>query len=262
MIIKLLRDPEISNKVILQFAFRQVKAIGYAKVLAMLLGALMVAGSSVIKVPQIKKILLPPTMEQRANLAKGLSVESVSLETAAQFIHVAYNQLQRNLFVNYGELLLLGIQNVAILLILKYYRLRQELSHATTLSQKDQILETLKSLVRPAATIVGLVVFLTKFAPSGLILALQVINIPIAIAAKIPQIRRNTELRSTAHLSEVTITANVIGSLIRVFTTVSNFKKGRNRDWVLLAGYLTSFALNSVLAGQIYTYKDKKEKLE
>lgn len=261
MLINLIRDPEISNKVILQFAFRQIKAIGYAKVLSMLLGAMMVGVSSVIKIPQIKKILGPKTMAARSKLAKGLSEESVLLETAAQWIHVTYNQQQRNSFVNYGELFLLGIQNIAILLLLKYYKLRRELSAATTLTDKDQINECLKALVKPAATIVAVLVFLTKICPPQVIATLQILNIPIGILAKIPQIRRNLALKSTAHLSEVTIFANVIGSAIRVFTTVSNFKKSRSRDSVLLAGYLTSFALNAVLAGQIVHY-GKQEKDE
>lgn len=261
MLINLIRDPEISNKVILQFAFRQIKAIGYAKVLSMLLGALMVGVSSVIKIPQIRKILGPKTMAARSKLAKGLSEESVLLETAAQWIHVTYNQQQRNSFVNYGELFLLGIQNIAILLLLKYYKLRRELSAATTLTDKDQINECLKALVKPAATIVAVLIFLTKICPPQVIAALQILNIPIGILAKIPQIRRNLALKSTAHLSEVTIFANVIGSAIRVFTTVSNFKKSRSRDSVLLAGYLTSFALNAVLAGQIVHY-GKQEKDE
>lgn len=259
MVLRLLRDPEVDNKVILKFALKQIKAIGYAKVLALLLGATMVGISSIIKIPQIRKILKPATMEARANLALGLSLESVSLETAAQFIHVSYNQHERNSFVNYGELLLLGVQNIAILLLLQYYSLRKELSRQTTLSEKDQIAETLKQLVRPAAVIIGAAVFTTKIAPRLLILALQVLTIPISIVAKIPQIKRNAALRSTAHLSEVTITANVIGSLVRVFTTVSNFKKGRSRDAVLLAGYLTSLVLNSVLAGQIYHYREEKK---
>lgn len=256
MLVNLIRDPEISNKVILQFAFRQVKAIGYAKVLSLLLGAAMVGVSSVIKIPQIKKILGPKTMEARARLAKGLSLESVSLETASQWIHVAYNQQQRNSFVNYGESFLLGLQNIAILLLLKYYGLRKRLAAASNLGEKDQIRESLKELLRPAAVIIGAVAILTKVVPPSVISALQILNIPIGIVAKIPQIRRNAALRSTAHLSEVTITANAIGSLIRVFTTISNFKKSRSRDSVLLAGYSSSLVLNSVLLGQIFHYKN------
>lgn len=256
MLVNLIRDPEISNRVILQFAFKQVKAIGYAKVLLMLLGALMVGVSSVIKIPQIRKILGPKTMEARARLARGLSTESVLLETASQWIHVTYNQQQRNSFVNYGESFLLGLQNIAILLLLKYYQLRKQLAAASNMGEKDQIRECLKALVRPAAVILGAIVVLTKLVPPQVVSALQILNIPIGILAKIPQIQRNAALKLTAHLSEVTIGANVVGSLVRVFTTLLNFKRARSRDRVLLAGYLSSLALNLVLLGQIVHYRE------
>lgn len=255
MIINLIRDPEISNKVILKFAFRQIKAIGYAKVLSMLLGALIVAASSVIKIPQIKKITAPPTVLQRVALAQGVPQSSVRLEALSQLIHVTYNQRSRKSFVMYGESLLLGIQNAALLLILEYYKLRKEGENAKSGSERDQVIQALKGLAKPAAIIIGAVFLVNKIIPLGGIGLLQILCIPLSIAAKIPQIQRNKELKSTAHLSLITISANVAGSLIRVFTTVSNFKKGRTTDLVLLSGYLTSFALNSVLMGQIIKYK-------
>jgi mannose-P-dolichol utilization defect protein 1 len=64
-------------------------------------------------------------------------------------------------------------------------------------------------------------------------------------------------------LSEITVGANLVGSLIRVFTTVQDFDK-LGRDKVLLAGYGLSLVLNLVLAGQVWYYgqreKEEKEK--
>lgn len=255
MIINLIRDPEVSNRLILKFAFRQIKAIGYAKVLSMLLGALIVAVSSVIKIPQIRKITAPPTTTQRIKLARGVPQSSVRLEALAQLIHVTYNQRNRKLFVLYGELMLLGIQNAVLLLILEYYKiLKQRSVYDESLSESEKKLVALKGLVRPAALIVGAAIVVNRALPLSVVLALQILCIPLAIAAKIPQIRKNAELQSTAHLSLVTISANLTGSLIRVFTTASNFKKGRTTDLVLLSGYFTSFVLNSVLMSQIIKY--------
>lgn len=260
MVLRLLRDPEISNKVILQFAFRQAKALGYAKVLSAILGAVIVAVSSFIKVPQILKILRPDKPMQRAQLAEGLSKKSIYLETVAQFIHVTYNKQQKNSFVNYGESLLLGLQNAVLVLILEYYRIRKEVAEYSVNTESEQEKECLHKLMTPALSLVGLVVFITKLAPTKLVLAIQLINIPVAVLAKIPQIKRNAEIRSTSHLSKITIGANVAGSLIRVFTTIAGFKKTRTRDSVLLAGYLTSFSLNAIIAAQIYQFcKEKTE---
>lgn len=257
MIIRLIKDPEISNRVILKFAFKQIKVIGYAKVLSMLLGALIVAVSSVIKIPQIQKITAPPTIQQRAALAEGVPQSSVRLESLAQLIHVTYNQQNGKSFVMYGESLLLGIQNCVLLLLLEYYKLRKQSDDAVSLTEKENAVAALKALAKPAAAIVTTAVIVNRLLPKKVTLLLQVLCIPLAIAAKIPQIQRNKELKSTAHLSQITISANLVGSLIRLFTTSSNFKKGRTTDLVLLAGYFTSFALNSVLMGQIFQYSKK-----
>ncbi|GEQ68063.1 hypothetical protein JCM33374_g1729 [Metschnikowia sp. JCM 33374] len=264
-VLKLLRDPKLSNKVILQLVFKQVKAVGYIKLLSVLLGALIVAVSSVIKIPQIKKILQPNSAMKRAELAQGLSRNSVRLETLAQFLHVTYNKQQKNAFVNYGESLLLGVQNTVLLLVLEYYRLRKEdedngSNGGESLDENSPHRKSLRKLIPHAFSIVGILGFITKVAPPQLIQLLQLLNIPMSVASKIPQIRKNYKLRSTAHLSEVTVGANVLGSLVRVFTTFSGFKKHRSRDAILLAGYSTSLGLNTVLAAQMYRYRKDKTK--
>lgn len=250
MVLRLLRDPEVSNKVIFKFALRQVKAMGYAKVASMVLGALMVSASSVIKVPQIRKITLPNTAQERMALASGISANSVKLETLGQFVHVTFNKQSGNSFINYGESLLLGLQNVALLLILEYYELRRQAK-----GEKDAV--AAKMALR-AARIAAALLFIVKIAPRGLIEALQLTNIPIGMAAKILQIRRNAALRSTKHLSKVTIGANVVGSMVRVFTTVSNFRRSSPRDRILLAGYSSSLALNAYIAAQMIQFREEQ----
>lgn len=259
VLIKLLFNPDVSKKMILQMAFQQIKAIGVAKVVAAALGLLTVAASSVVKVPQIMKILAPQSVEGRSKLSSGLSIEGLSLEAISQLIHIVYNSQANNAFINYGELLLIGVQNVALILLIEYYRLRGVLAETSNMSDKDQIEASLKELKRPVAAIVGVVVFLTKIAPTQLVDILQVLNIPLSIASKLPQIRNNHVLKSTAHLSAITVIANTIGLAIRVFTTVKGSRRAlRLSDYVLLAGYLTGFVLNATLLGQIYHYRPKE----
>ncbi|OBA23278.1 mannose-P-dolichol utilization defect 1 protein [Metschnikowia bicuspidata var. bicuspidata NRRL YB-4993] len=257
MMIKLIGGPILSNRVILQLAFRQAKTMGYTRVLVASLGAIIVAVSSFIKVPHIKKLLKPKTALQRAHLVEGVLKQSVQLETLAQFVHVAYNKQQGNSFVNYGESLLLGLQNTVLLLVIEYYQIRKAVYLSSAILDNEQKEKSLRKLVLPMLTITGLIVYITKIAPPGLILALQLANIPISIAAKVPQIRKNTMLRSTTHLSGITVGANVLGSLARVFTTMSNFKRSQFRDFVLLTGYLSSLLLNSVLVVQIWKYRNE-----
>lgn len=261
--IKLLFNPDVSKKMILQIAFQQISAIGYIKVLSLLLSTSIVGASSIIKIPQIKKIINPKLLTSRISVAQGLSLDGISLESFNYLIHVIYNKQNNNLFMNYGEALLLGIQNIAIILLIEYYNARNHLEQTSHLENGDKVKISLQHLTRPIAIIIAIGVGLSKVAPSALINGLQVLNIPIGIAAKLPQIKKNYELKSTSHLSNVTIGANVFGSLSRVFTTVQSFDK-LGRDYVLLAGYSSSFVLNGVLAGQCYYYgkREKGEKKE
>ncbi|CUM56753.1 unnamed protein product [Debaryomyces tyrocola] len=260
-VIKLLFNPDVSKKLILQIAYQQLSAIGLAKILSAVLGSAIVGVSSIIKIPQVKKIINPKLLTQKVSVARGLSLEGISLETMVYLVHVLYNRQSKNKFVNYGEAFLLGIQNVAIILLIEYYNLRSKLAKKDTLSEKEQIETAMKELVTPISIMVGIVVFLTKIAEPSLVEALQVLNIPLSIISKLPQIKQNYDLKSTSHLSEITVGANVLGSLIRVFTTIQSFNR-LGRDYVLLAGYTSSFIVNSFVAGQCYYYKKLYKKDE
>ncbi|CAH6721425.1 hypothetical protein CLIB1444_06S01882 [[Candida] jaroonii] len=250
--VKLLFDPDVSKKMILQLAYKQAKAVGFLKILSFLLGASIVGASTIIKIPQIKKILNPKLLEDRIKVSQGLSLNGISLETFNYLIHVLYNRNNGNSFLGYGEVACLGVQNVVIMLLINYYEKRATLEN-TTLSDKQKIRESLGALVNPIGIIVAIVVLFDKILPHSVINGLQVLNIPLSIISKLPQIQRNYYLKSTKHLSNITVTANVLGSLSRVFTTVQDFNK-LGRDYVLLTGYSVSFILNSVVAGQCYYY--------
>lgn len=256
IVIKLLFNPDISNKIILQMALKQISAIGVAQVISAALGAGTVAVSSVIKIPQIKKILDPKQLDGKIKVANGLSLEGLSLETLSQLIHTVYNRQVDTPFIKYGETVLLGIQNVAIILLIEYYRLRQQLNSVSNKSDQEQIEDSLKQLKKPIGVMIAILIFLTKLAPTSLIELLQVLNIPITVISRLPQIKKNYVLKSTSHLSEITVGANLLGSAIRVFTTLKSSKKAlKSSDYVLLAGYGCGFVLNLVVVGQIVYYK-------
>jgi mannose-P-dolichol utilization defect protein 1 len=69
------------------------------------LGLGMVAGGAILKVPQIISVV-------SSGSAKGLSLSSYVLDTAATAITVAYNIRKENPFSTYGELGFLLVQNV------------------------------------------------------------------------------------------------------------------------------------------------------
>ncbi|ODV81776.1 mannose-P-dolichol utilization defect 1 protein [Suhomyces tanzawaensis NRRL Y-17324] len=266
LVFKLLLDPNVNNKIVLQAAYGQLKVIGLAKVLSALAGGAIVGVSSFIRVPQIRKIITPRQLDDRIKVANGLSLESLGLETFNQLVHVVFNKQNNSAFTSYGESLLLGLQNVVIILLIKYYRLVHageidNLQHFTLLERVGFVGTKLLPAI---AAIAGTSIFFTKIAPTGLVLALQVVGIPISIVSKIPQIQRNHALKSTLSLSNITIRANLLGSALRVFTSVQDYntkarrKKNTVNDKVLVAGYTASLAMNSILVGQSVVYKNRK----
>lgn len=245
-------------------AFNQLKAIGLARILAFALGGLLVAGSSCIKVPQILKIVRPELIAQRKAVANGLSLQSLSIDTFNQLILVVFNNQNKIPFVNYGESLLLSLQNVAIIILVNYYRL-ENVDKLEKLPLHEKLVAAGQQLAQPIAVIAATALFFTKFAPTNLVALLQVLNIPLSILSKIPQIQNNSRLQSTSHLSDITIRANVVGGAIRVFTSIQNLKQKKRKslpigsDLVLLAGYTTSLALSGVVVGQSIVYKKKED---
>lgn len=267
MLIKLLLDPDVSKKVILQMAWSQVKAIGIGKVIAALLSALTVGVSSFIRVPQIRKLLIN-SEHDRIAVANGLSLTSLSLDTLNSLIHVTFNSQNRIPFIQYGESLLLGIQNAIIILLVKFYRGQETagVGKWQGLNCDNKFAAIRGAVTKPLVIMIASAIFFNKLAPSSLISALEILNIPISIVAKFPQIKTNYELKTAKHLSDTVLRANVVGSLIRVYTSFTDYstKKQRNKNTVdetiLLAGYSTSLILNSILLGQSIVYDKLGEK--
>lgn len=267
VLVKMLLNPDVSNKVILQLAYRQMSALGWARVLSALLGAGVVGALLVVKIPQIKKILNPKTLDQRIAVANGLALEGISLETFNYLIHCVFNAQNNSLFISYGESFLLGLQNVAIILLINYYRARKsgEIEDLLSLEPVERVSTIVRKLAKPIGLIAGSTIFFSKLAPRNLISFLQVLGIPILILSKLPQVEKNHRLQSTAHLLNLTLRANWLGSVIRVYTSLQDYsaksERGKNTltAAVLLTGYSALFIVNLVLVAQSYYYGAKEE---
>lgn len=256
--IRLLFNPSVSNRMILQLVFQQAKIIGLAKILSAILGGVIIGGSSVVKIPQIKKIIDSKTLEGKVSVAKGISYSGVSVEALVYLIHVAYNRQIRNSFVNYGEAFFLGLQDVALILLIDFYRAVDE-GIQSGLSQSASVEKSLKKLLLPVIAIIS-VSFTSSRLPESMITTLQLLNIPLAAYSKSLQVLQNYRLGTASHLSKITVGANLLGSLIRVFTTVQSFKEV-GKSYVLLGGYSASLILNSVLAFQCFVSKSNDSTL-
>lgn len=83
-----------------------------------LLGVAIIAASPLVKLDQIRKLLL-------ARSAAGLSLLSCALETLAFGVGLAYNARQGHPFSTYGETALIAAQNVVIGVLVLTYRGRR-----------------------------------------------------------------------------------------------------------------------------------------
>ncbi|KAJ2537043.1 hypothetical protein IWW35_006617, partial [Coemansia sp. RSA 1878] len=75
------------------------------------LGLGIVLGGCIVKLPQLFKIL-------NAKSVAGISLSSYVLEVLANAITLAYNFRQGYSFTTYGEALFIGVQNIAITLLI------------------------------------------------------------------------------------------------------------------------------------------------
>ncbi|CAH1763963.1 13833_t:CDS:1 [Entrophospora sp. SA101] len=197
------------------------------------LGIGIVLFGSLIKIPQIIKITT-------AGSVKGLSFESIALETIGYAIGLAYNNRQGNPFSTYGENLSLTIQDIFILLLILNYTGR------------------IKELFITGTIIMVLSYSLgSSWIINDTILAfLQSLTIPISLASKIPQIIKNHRNKSTGQLSALATFGYTLGALARVFTTMTEVD-----DVIILTGFTLASIFNLILTIQMIIYWDSDNSL-
>lgn len=194
------------------------------------LGVGIVAGGSIVKVPQILKLV-------SSGSSAGISVLSYVLETTAFLITLGYNVRQGFPFSTYGESAFIAIQNVFITLLALHYG-KQNSAAAITVVALGAALYALFSH--------GGITFQT-------LQYLQTLTIPIALGSKIPQIFTIFKNKSTGQLSAFAVFNYLIGSLARIYTTVTEVN-----DPLIFWGFLLSTGLNAVLVAQMIYYWNSK----
>jgi len=199
-----------------------------------LLGAAIILGSLIVKVPQIIKII-------NAKSVAGISMLSVVLEMVCYLFTLSYCSRQGLPFTAYGETVFISVQNVVIFMLLFVYG--GGLSALTFLSIGAYLSILYVFIANPG-----------NLVPFTVIAALQATNIPIIIASRIPQIWTNFRTKSTGQLALITWLLNFAGSAARIFTTM----KEAPGDTLLLAGYVIGVALNGAILLQIIMWGDGK----
>jgi hypothetical protein len=89
--------------------------------------------------------------------------------------------------------------------------------------------------------------------PPSMYYILMVYNPIVLVISRGTQIYKNYKTKQTGAQSSVTISMNLLGSLVRMGTTIKEI----GFDFYILRSYGTSVLLNSILLGQIILYSDK-----
>lgn len=189
------------------------------------LGYGIIAGSVLVKVPQILKIL-----SNRS--AAGINILAVFLEIFAITLNLSYSFVKGFPFSAWGDSSFLAVQTVAIAALVLHYN-----------STRTNVI---LFIVTYLAICYGLMGGPT---PVDVLWSLQALNIPILIAGKMSQAFTNYSNGSTGQLSAITCFMLFFGSLARIFTSIQE-----TGDSIIVLTYCVSTLTNGIIVLQLLYY--------
>ncbi|KAH7001354.1 hypothetical protein EDB80DRAFT_89942 [Ilyonectria destructans] len=190
------------------------------------LGIGIIAASSIVKVPQILKLI-------NSRSADGVSFLSYLLETTAYIISLAYNIRNGFPFSTFGETALIVGQNIIISVLVLNYSGRASLAAVFVAA----LAGTFAALF--AENVVDMQTLSYLQAGAGV----------LGVASKVPQILAILQQGGTGQLSAFAVFNYLAGSLSRIFTTLQEVD-----DKLILYGFISGFVLNAILALQMVFY--------
>ncbi|XP_071276202.1 mannose-P-dolichol utilization defect 1 protein [Agelaius tricolor] len=190
--------------------------------LSKVLGYGIVAGSVLVKVPQLLKVW-------GSRSGGGLSLPSVLLELLALGGSVGYGCARGFPFSAWGESLFLLLQSLTLLFLILHFGGR-----------------TGRGLALVAVFGAFLGVLVSPLTPLSFITALQALNLPIIILSRLLQIVTNARQGHTGQLSGVSTGLLFGGALARIFTSLTE-----TGDLLLASTFAASAACNGVLLAQV-----------
>jgi len=193
------------------------------------LGIGIIAGSVLVKVPQILKVV-------NNKSAEGLSITSCLLDLMAITFNMSYSFVSGFPFSAWGDGTFLALQTAAIAALIFFYGHRS----------------ALKSLI--FIILYGIVVYVLMggMTSAKLLWSIQGFNIPILLTGKLSQAVANYKNGSTGQLSAVTCLMLFFGSIARIFTSVQE-----TGDSMMIITYSVSTFANAVIVAQLLYYWNK-----
>ncbi|KAH8403138.1 hypothetical protein KR222_005834 [Zaprionus bogoriensis] len=192
------------------------------------LGIGIIAGSVLVKVPQVVKIL-------NSKSGEGINLMGVMLDLLAITFHMSYNFMNGYPFSSWGDNTFLALQTVAIAALVLFFGGRRPHSFVFLLGYAA-LLYVLNS---------GLT-------PMHVLLTIQSCNIPILLVGKLSQAVTNYQAGSTGQLSAATVIMMFAGSVARIFTSIQE-----TGDQMIVITFVASTFANGVILAQLLYYWNK-----
>ncbi|XP_055684169.1 mannose-P-dolichol utilization defect 1 protein homolog [Lutzomyia longipalpis] len=223
------------DKYFLEYDFFDVNC--FTSLLSKCLGLGIVAGSMLVKVPQILKIV-------KNRSGEGISIASVLVEICAITAHISYNYVKGFPFSAWGDGAFLAIQTAAIAALVFYFG---------------------GAKGRAGAFLIGylgvLYVLMGGITPLHVLWSMQACNVPVIFIGKMLQAVTNYRNQSTGQLSPMTCYMLFFGALARIFTSYKE-----TGDPMMILTYAVSSLANGIIVFQLIYYakakKGKKTKTE
>lgn len=192
------------------------------------LGIGIIAGSVLVKVPQVVKIL-------NSKSGEGINLMGVMLDLLAITFHLSYNFMNGYPFSSWGDNTFLAIQTVAIAALVLFFGGRKP--HA---------------FIFVVAYAILLYVLNSGLTSMKVLFTIQSCNIPILLVGKLSQALTNYKAGSTGQLSAATVIMMFAGSVARIFTSIQE-----TGDRMIIITFIASTFANGVIFAQLLYYWNK-----
>lgn len=214
-----------------------------ARIIAKSIGIGIILASCVNKAPILRNILL-----SRGTVV-GLSTVAIYGEIILYSNAAFYNVLRGNPFSAYGETLTVLLQSMIIVVLLWRYESGKNNALGRCRWLRNDVVS---ALVAYGAYLFGVFYVLTPATHY----VLMVYNPLVLLSSRGTQIYKNYKSKQTGSAqSAITMTMNLVGSLVRIGTTINEI----GFDLHILRSYGTSVLCNSILLGQILLYRTNTE---
>lgn len=211
------------------FNFNLLNPLCLKMIISKGLGYAILAGSLMLRVPQILKILA-------AGSGEGISIASEVLMIVAIFGSMSYGYFKQFPIAAYGDSYFLYLQACVILLLVLFYE-RQYV------------------VMLVATVVAGSVSFLlvSNLLPAEVILGLNSLSLLLALVSKLNQAWCNYRNGSTGNLSAITLMLQFLGCVARIFTSIQE-----TGDMTLIVNYVVTSVANGLLVAQLFYYWNNK----